>query len=40
MRSEEGPKARSEDDSTVDRVELSREFAGILAEHEEEEDEA
>ncbi len=32
---EEGHGARSEDDSTVDRVELSREFAAILAEHEE-----
>lgn len=34
---EEGPSARSGDDSMVDRVELSREFAGILAEHEEDE---
>ncbi len=40
MRSEEGPRARTEDDPMVDRVELSREFAGILAEHEEEEDES
>jgi hypothetical protein len=35
---EEGSTARSEDDSTVDRVALSREFAGILAEHEEDEE--
>jgi len=35
METEEGHGARSEDDSTVDRVELSREFAAILAEHEE-----
>jgi hypothetical protein len=35
---DEGPRGSSEDHSLVDRVELSREFAAILAETEEEEE--
>ncbi|HEV8421223.1 MAG TPA: hypothetical protein VGR13_07710, partial [Actinomycetota bacterium] len=35
---DEGETRPSRDDSLVDRVELSREFAGILAEHEEDEE--